>query len=94
MSIRIFTWSHELRTTTNGCRWPVRAGQRAGVLGRFLTARGRKGFATTFAVDPGRAQASRRLRIEHRCWLCINAKEAENVSLSRQVIAMIPEFPR
>jgi uncharacterized protein len=30
--------------------------------------------------------------IEHRCWLCINAKEAENVALSRQVIAMIPEF--
>jgi hypothetical protein len=24
--------------------------------------------------------------------LCINAKEAENVSLSREVIAMIPEF--
>jgi predicted metal-dependent TIM-barrel fold hydrolase len=30
--------------------------------------------------------------IEHRCWLCINAKEAEDVALSRQVIAMIPEF--
>jgi len=30
--------------------------------------------------------------IEHHCWLCINAKEAENVSLSREVIAMIPEF--
>ena len=30
--------------------------------------------------------------IEHKCWLCINAKEAENVALSRQVIAMIPEF--
>jgi predicted metal-dependent TIM-barrel fold hydrolase len=30
--------------------------------------------------------------IEHRSWLCINAKEAENVSLSREVIAMIPEF--
>jgi predicted metal-dependent TIM-barrel fold hydrolase len=30
--------------------------------------------------------------IEHRCWLCINAKEAEDVGLSRQVIAMIPEF--
>ena len=28
----------------------------------------------------------------HRSWLCINAKEAENVSLSREVIAMIPEF--
>src|SRR5688500_5117242 len=30
--------------------------------------------------------------IQHYCWLCINAKEAENVSLSREVIAMIPEF--
>jgi uncharacterized protein len=30
--------------------------------------------------------------IEHQCWLCINAKEAENVELSREVIKMIPEF--
>jgi uncharacterized protein len=30
--------------------------------------------------------------IRHHSWLCINAKEAENVSLSREVIAMIPEF--
>jgi predicted metal-dependent TIM-barrel fold hydrolase len=30
--------------------------------------------------------------IEHYTWLCINAKEAENVKLSREVIAMIPEF--
>ena len=30
--------------------------------------------------------------IDHYCWLCINAKEAENVSLSREVIKMIPEF--
>jgi predicted metal-dependent TIM-barrel fold hydrolase len=30
--------------------------------------------------------------IRHYSWLCINAKEAENVPLSRQVIAMIPEF--
>lgn len=30
--------------------------------------------------------------IAHYCWLCINAKEAENVSLSREVISMIPEF--
>jgi hypothetical protein len=29
--------------------------------------------------------------IKHYTWLCINAKEAENVSLSREVIAMIPE---
>src|SRR3979409_227859 len=30
--------------------------------------------------------------IEHYSWLCINAKEAENVSLSREVIKMIPDF--
>jgi uncharacterized protein len=30
--------------------------------------------------------------IKHYTWLCINAKEAENVSLSREVIKMIPEF--
>src|SRR3974390_614111 len=30
--------------------------------------------------------------IDHFCWLCINAKEAENVRLARAVIAMIPEF--
>jgi predicted metal-dependent TIM-barrel fold hydrolase len=30
--------------------------------------------------------------IKHYTWLCINAKEAENVRLARQVIEMIPEF--
>ena len=30
--------------------------------------------------------------IQHFSWLCINAKEAENVRLSREVLAMIPEF--
>jgi uncharacterized protein len=30
--------------------------------------------------------------IKHYSWLCINAKEAENVSLSRDVIQLIPEF--
>src|SRR5437764_6452586 len=30
--------------------------------------------------------------IRHYSWLCINAKEAENVKLSREVIALIPEF--
>ena len=40
-------------------------------------------------VEPRRAKA---YGIDHFTWLCINAKEAENVSLSRDVIAMIPEF--
>lgn len=30
--------------------------------------------------------------IQHYSWMCINAKEAENVSLSRDVITIIPEF--
>ena len=30
--------------------------------------------------------------IQHFTWLCINAKEAENVELSRQVLKIIPEF--
>jgi predicted metal-dependent TIM-barrel fold hydrolase len=30
--------------------------------------------------------------IAHFTWICINAKEAENVRLAREVIAMIPEF--
>src|SRR6187431_3430067 len=30
--------------------------------------------------------------IQHFSWLCINAKEAENVKLSREVIAVIPEY--
>lgn len=30
--------------------------------------------------------------IDHYTWICINAKEAENVSLSREVIARMPQF--
>ena len=30
--------------------------------------------------------------IQHFTWLCINAKEAENVELSREVLKIIPEF--
>ncbi len=40
-------------------------------------------------VEPKRAA---QFHIKHYSWLCINAKEAENVSLSREVIAMIPEY--
>ncbi|MEM8947416.1 MAG: TatD family hydrolase [Planctomycetota bacterium] len=38
------------------------------------------------------AQRAAQYGIQHYTWLCINAKEAENVDLSREVIAMIPEF--
>ncbi|HVK18331.1 MAG TPA: TatD family hydrolase [Fimbriiglobus sp.] len=56
-----------------------------------------RGTATAFhdyfrqltEYEPKRAA---QFHIRHYAWLCINAKEAENVSLSREVIAMIPEF--
>ncbi len=38
------------------------------------------------------AKRAAQFGIQHFTWLCINAKEAENVELSREVIAMIPEF--
>ena len=40
-------------------------------------------------VEPNRAT---QYGIKHFTWLCINAKEAENVQLSREVISIIPEF--
>ncbi len=46
-------------------------------------------FRQLTEVEPKRAAM---YGIQHFTWLCINAKEAENVSLSREVIAMILEF--
>jgi uncharacterized protein len=40
-------------------------------------------------VEPKRAA---QFGIRHFGWLCINAKEAENVKLSREVIKIIPEY--
>lgn len=49
------------------------------------------GFADYFRhltdIEPKRAA---RYGIDHYCWLCINAKEAENVNLAREVIKLIP----
>ncbi|HHK42812.1 MAG TPA: metal-dependent hydrolase [Planctomycetaceae bacterium] len=46
-------------------------------------------FRQLTEVEPKRAA---QYGIAHFTWLCINAKEAENIELSRDVIAMIPEF--
>ncbi len=46
-------------------------------------------FRQLTEFEPTRAS---KYGISHFCWLCINAKEAENVPLSREVISMIPEF--
>lgn len=39
--------------------------------------------------EPRRAES---FGIQHFTWICINAKEAENVRLARDVIRLIPEF--
>jgi predicted metal-dependent TIM-barrel fold hydrolase len=44
-------------------------------------------FRHLMEVEPLRAA---RYGIDHYCWLCINAKEAEDVALAREVIALIP----
>src|SRR5260221_1522250 len=46
-------------------------------------------FRQLTECEPRRAA---QFHVKHYCWLCINAKEAENVALSREVIALIPEF--
>src|SRR5207253_6380144 len=46
-------------------------------------------FRQLTEYEPKRAA---QFHIKHYSWLCINAKEAENVRLSRDVIAIIPEF--
>jgi predicted metal-dependent TIM-barrel fold hydrolase len=46
-------------------------------------------FRQLTEVEPKRAA---QYGIQHFTWLCINAKEAENVELSREVLEMIPEF--
>src|ERR1041384_1072905 len=46
-------------------------------------------FRQLMDIEPQRAA---RYGIDHYCWLCINAKEAENLELSREVIKLIPQF--
>ncbi|MDG1872825.1 MAG: TatD family hydrolase [Mariniblastus sp.] len=46
-------------------------------------------FRQLTEVEPKRAA---QYGIQHFTWLCINAKEAENVELSREVLKVIPEF--
>ncbi len=39
--------------------------------------------------EPKRAA---KFHLPHYCWLCINPKEAEDLALARDVVAMIPDF--
>ncbi len=54
---------------------------------------GPEGFRDYFRqLTQYEGKRARAYGIEHKTWLCINAKEAENVALAREVIKLIPEF--
>ena len=46
-------------------------------------------FSQLTEHEPKRAA---KFGLKHFCWLCINSKEAEDVKLAEEVIALIPEF--
>ena len=46
-------------------------------------------FRQLTSYEPARAA---KYQLPHYCWLCINPKEAEDLVLARDVIAMIPDF--
>ena len=61
--------------------------------GRVSTAVRADGFHDYFCQltehEPKRAA---KFGLKHFCWLCINPKEAEDVKLAEEVIALIPKF--
>src|ERR1700679_584407 len=46
-------------------------------------------FSQLTEHEPKRAA---KFGLKHFCWLCINSKEAEDVKLAEEVIALIPQF--
>ncbi len=46
-------------------------------------------FCQLTDYEPKRAA---KFGLKHFCWLCINAKEAEDVKLAEEVIALVPQF--
>lgn len=46
-------------------------------------------FAQLTEHEPKRAAKA---SLKHFCWLCINSKEAEDVKLAEEVIALVPKF--
>jgi predicted metal-dependent TIM-barrel fold hydrolase len=76
------------RMTQCGCRIVSEPAFWAG-FDRGSAAGFRDYFRHLTEVEPRRAAL---FGIRHFSWLCINAKEAENVELAREVIALIPDF--
>ncbi len=54
---------------------------------------GAAGFADYFrsltTTEPARAA---RYGMDHYCWICLNPKEAEDLGLAKEVLAILPEF--
>jgi uncharacterized protein len=87
---------HMVSRTTDDYRFMARAGVVAVTEPAFWAGFDRSSansfrdyFRQLVDYEPQRAA---KYGIQHYSWLCINAKEAENVELSREVIKLIPEF--
>ncbi len=87
---------HCISRTTDDYRYMARAGVVAVSEPAFWAGFDRSSAASFYDyfrhltdIEPLRAA---RYGIQHYSWLCINAKESENVPLSREVIKIIPEF--
>lgn len=46
-------------------------------------------FEQLTVAEPARAK---KFGVKHYCWICLNPKEAENISLAKEVLSIIPEF--
>lgn len=87
---------HMVSRTTEDYERLARAGCRAVSEPAFWSGFNRasaEGFRDYFVqlteFEPSRAA---RYGIEHYCWLCINPKQAEDLVLAREVMALVPEF--
>ena len=78
---------------TNAWRSPAARPSANRRSGRASTAVRADGFYDYFCQltehEPKRAA---KFGLKHFCWLCINSKEAEDVKLAEEVIALIPKF--
>ncbi|HWI41832.1 MAG TPA: TatD family hydrolase [Verrucomicrobiae bacterium] len=72
---------HGIRTVTEPAFW---AGFDRGTAAGF-----RDYFEQLTVAEPARAA---KFGIAHYCWICLNPKEAEDLRLAEEVLAIIPEF--
>ncbi len=82
---------HDGRLRTHGAR-RLRGRLRTGVLGGLRPQFAPRIFRLFFQLTEHEPKRAAKFGLKHFCWLCINSKEAEDVKLAEEVIALIPKF--